>query len=307
MFFGVLDGSAKIGVWMFFILSAYLMTQLYLERNFNRLPQYAAARVGRVFPLYYLILFISLPFQGWLWWRYQFTPLSFFTSVTMLQAPQELWAVPTEVQFYGCFALFWWAWQRGWSRRQLAIGVAVALVLCLVVAALQYRYGTLTGGLSIYLPVFMIGVSAALYEERLVAAVEVLRGKIGTAGLWTACALGLLASVPHVREYFGVHIPARLDPVAWLASFLFFALTLAGTSMAARPLVWLGEVSYGLYLIHHLVLTAAIAFWGRTAFVAVGVVAISLALAELSFRYFEKPLNRWIKALPKSDPARSET
>ena len=60
-----------------------------------------------------------------------------------------------------------------------------------------------------------------------------------------------------------------------------------------RWLIWLGDVSFSLYLIHRIPLLTGMAIAGGLAtgfpFVAV-VIVISLGLAELSVRYLERGL-----------------
>ncbi|WP_261553584.1 acyltransferase family protein [Frankia tisae] len=89
--------------------------------------------------------------------------------------------------------------------------------------------------------------------------------------------------------------------IALLAGALILALEQAATTswlfraLAARPLAWLGQVSYGFYLWHFPVvahwghgLTGALGRW--PAVVAVGV--ISVALAAASYYLLERPIQR---------------
>ena len=71
------------------------------------------------------------------------------------------------------------------------------------------------------------------------------------------------------------------------------------TWLAWAPLVWVGRVSYGGYLFHSLVLWV-FGQWvqassiGMRFFVFVSAWTVTVALASLSFRYFEQPLaRRW--------------
>ena len=56
------SGFGQVGVMLFFVLSGFLITYLYAEKEFNRqnVLQYCLARIGRVFPLYYFLLIASI-------------------------------------------------------------------------------------------------------------------------------------------------------------------------------------------------------------------------------------------------------
>src|ERR1700726_3367243 len=51
-------GGGQIGVMLFFVLSGYLMGVLYLDRPFTfaEVRAYVVRRIGRVLPLFYLVV-----------------------------------------------------------------------------------------------------------------------------------------------------------------------------------------------------------------------------------------------------------
>jgi peptidoglycan/LPS O-acetylase OafA/YrhL len=63
-----------------------------------------------------------------------------------------------------------------------------------------------------------------------------------------------------------------------------------GTLMASRPMRWLGERSYSIYLWNILARIAILATLGHTVFGDVVWIAMFVVLSELSFRYVERPL-----------------
>jgi peptidoglycan/LPS O-acetylase OafA/YrhL len=61
------------------------------------------------------------------------------------------------------------------------------------------------------------------------------------------------------------------------------------------PLLWLGKISYGLYLYHSLVLTL-MPHWlpGKYAVIRVGLeLLITILISGASYRWLERPLLRW--------------
>ena len=74
--------------------------------------------------------------------------------------------------------------------------------------------------------------------------------------------------------------------------------------MSARALVKLGEISYGYYVLHHLVITwVEVRYPQMPGWLAVPLILlVSYALAEASFRLFESPARKMVRllGLPKS-------
>lgn len=307
LFFWVFEGSAKIGVWMFFILSAYLMTKLYLEKNpQEHMKHYALARIGRVLPLYYLIIIISLAFVGEDYWRYSFDNVEgFFLAFSLLSAPAELWAVPVEVQFYLLFALFWFFWAKvgGFSFLRTVVIFSSVLALAVSVTIWKMMQGLNISGLNLYIYIFMIGVMSGVYEDEIRKIYDFIRLKIGGAGLVAVTILLFLLSMPALRLPLGVHIPPRVDPIAIVASFLFFQLSLREEgifrALAGKLFIFFGEVSYGFYLIHHLVITFALVRFSAVdpLILTPSILVISTILAFISYRLIERPANRYIRAM----------
>jgi peptidoglycan/LPS O-acetylase OafA/YrhL len=104
--------------------------------------------------------------------------------------------------------------------------------------------------------------------------------------------------------------------VAILISTAFVATAIRGTGLLCSalrfgPLVWVGEISYGLYIWHRIpgnvaesLIGSHPAIWLRLVSLACEV-AISIAAAAASFYWFERPVRRWLLAPPKPLPVAS--
>ena len=105
-------GLGQLGVMLFFALSGFLMTAIYIDRPYSRqsVADFARARAGRVVPLFWAVALLSIPLSflpGDLW-HYQLTePLVVLGALSFIQAPYELWSIPVEVQYYVLFVLIW--------------------------------------------------------------------------------------------------------------------------------------------------------------------------------------------------------
>jgi peptidoglycan/LPS O-acetylase OafA/YrhL len=107
----------------------------------------------------------------------------------------------------------------------------------------------------------------------------------------------------------------RIDSHSAIAvglTFVVFLAVLGGSSLGGflrRPaVIWLGEISYGIYLIHGMVIfwvlhsareTAVLAKLNLPTFtlMAAGMAVVIVILASVSFVYLEKPAMNWAKRL----------
>ena len=90
-------GSGATGVWMFFILSGYLLAQPFVANparaaDLQFVAGYMARRVGRIVPMYFVVVFISFGFNN-------NTPL-LIEHLLFVEASGHLWTIPQELAFY---------------------------------------------------------------------------------------------------------------------------------------------------------------------------------------------------------------
>ncbi|MFF2487785.1 acyltransferase family protein [Microbacterium sp. NPDC058062] len=130
---------------------------------------------------------------------------------------------------------------------------------------------------------------------------RVARDVTGTAGVLALAGLAALAMVPQTSS-------AATFPGALLAASLLSAVAIVagvwpgswfGRAIDVRPMRWIGDRSYGIYLWHWPLLVLAVAAFAPDATVAtapvwigLGVLAATAAASALSFRYIETPVRR---------------
>ncbi|MGH8201346.1 MAG: acyltransferase family protein [Steroidobacteraceae bacterium] len=293
--------SGWTGVDLFFVLSGYLITSILLKTRDR--PTYFRTfylrRTLRIFPPYYallIIVFVALPLvrpveqrlreDGWMFWLYIGNFLFAAHGWQSMRALNLTWSLAIEEQFY----LLWPALVRLVNRH---FG-AVCIALCILLPALRFALWDAHVGwmwLHVMMPLradsFAWGALVALYPRRfawasaLIIPIAILTGMreyyqpgeiVGTIGysLNAACAAGLIS------------LALRDGPFARTLSF--------------RPLRYIGEVSYGIYLYHaltFLAVTHVVHFHHTVAggFEQVVVVsAISVGVAAISYHFFEQPI-----------------
>jgi peptidoglycan/LPS O-acetylase OafA/YrhL len=207
-----------------------------------------------------------------------------------------LWSVSLEEQFY----LLWpWVLRRVSARRLVGVAVGMVATSMLVragVAQAGLRYEAIWCNTAARLDPLALGALLALaYRAR--------PGWLGPAAR-LLCAAGALALWALVSRYAGlVPSPRPLGAVlGYLGQALAGALALAAALsparpswLGARPLAYLGRISYGLYVFHPLPLVLAGPVPG---------LALTVAAAHLSYTYFESWFLRRKEGLSFARPGR---
>jgi peptidoglycan/LPS O-acetylase OafA/YrhL len=157
--------------------------------------------------------------------------------------------------------------------------------------------------LSSRVPWFGAAVVAVMF-----AGTAIQRWERGTGTLWpVALTAALLALAPLWAIDAGWW---WVQPRVWLTTLALTAATFAGGMLlrgrrVPRPLVWLGVISYSLYLLHHPLLTATIKVTGDLRWspvslqlgVAAAFLLATVLLSWLSHRYLEQPMQAYGRRL----------
>jgi peptidoglycan/LPS O-acetylase OafA/YrhL len=311
---GTLSEAGGFGVDLFYVLSAYLITELLLRERAVRgtveVPAFYLRRILRIWPLYFLFLALAYGLTFFVPGE-ELTPahllaFALFSGNWMLllhpvgTVAAPLWSVSVEEQFY----LVWpWAVRRGSPRRIVGLMLAFSL-LGLLLRAVLARHGV---------DRLWISKNSFTRADGLVAGAvlaTVLRGKLPRlrSTIRTALGLGCLAALVAFAWGLGLYSGAtstlRLTlgwPLVALACAGIVLSVIGGEGMgarllASRPLVYLGRISYGLYVFHQVGLLVAHACFPQyasnplqwAAHFAAGLL-LTVLLAATSYRWFELP------------------
>jgi len=320
------------GVDLFFVISGFVIAYSALllyraeARSFQR--HYWARRLTRIVPLYVLTLFLWLLFFTPQWsaheWFRQLANHLTFTHSLSLHAHSAIdgvnWTLGVEMHFYLAVALLirWLDRIPGW--RILLYGVAIswawrAMIFYVVgpedPAVLFARVAQLPG----VLDEFAAGIFLAklLLDGRrpwfarplpwLVAAIAT--GYVTMSIYWTRADYW-----PHAGMVTLWHTPLAIFFMCVVASAI--SLTQRIADFWLRPVNYLGETSYGIYLWHMFAVELFVfrlGWGGLSALIAV--LAVTIALAALSWHAFEKPFMRLARGTrlrpPDIIPDRSDT
>jgi len=296
-------GFGQIGVMLFFVLSGFLMSHLYIQKevNYVNIRRYAIARIARVVPLFLLALCLSYLISNFIYpdFTYNFdNNAEFFRALFFIHAPYVFWTIPTEIQFYFVFVIFWWLYQKRVSPWVLGLFMALTMLPSIIFYAL---YQKLPEVFSAYSYAFFIGVVTALLYRHLKDN-KSIQQVANWAGL--PFAILLFINLPDLKLALGiasdnVYLRTWADPSSWIIVYGLFICALYGSKSLAflgwKPFVFIGEISYGLYLLHYpLVEHINIPQIGPMGNLLLAF-ALTVMIAYLSFRFFEKPVSQWIR------------
>jgi peptidoglycan/LPS O-acetylase OafA/YrhL len=329
-----------VGVPVFFGLSGFLLFQPYLRRIVAGEPMgsirgFYRRRFVRIFPAYWVALFVQIALGviavgGGVGLFLTMTLTHPYVGQRALTGIVQSWSLTTEVGFYLVLPLFALLAARVAGRRSSVQSVLVVTLLC----ATWIPISTLSRGLmrGLRLPWagnfrFLVVANADYFAIGMLVACLVVGSEVSprihdlrvrifrSPTAWYAMSLFVLwlvatqLPVPRGLEAGS----AKVDMLRQLCYFLvaLFAVApacCAGTTgvaqrfLTSRPLVWLGVVSYGVYLWHQVFLSAPgtngflLDQFGWHAFHAplVPVVALtvagSLVLGAASWYLLERPL-----------------
>jgi peptidoglycan/LPS O-acetylase OafA/YrhL len=289
----------RFGVVAFFLVSGYIIP-FSLERG-GSVRRFWIGRFFRLYPLYWLSLIAILVI-------YQFrgdalTPdfqhhivLNSLVNFTMIQ---ELVGIPhaiglyytltVELVFYTLCAVLFAAGLLSRSVRNAWVVLAGSFVLG-TVAPLAIDHRAPMAGLFYVSSMFVgtvvyrysIGLARLVDVQALIVAVTVF----GLVGCWVNYVHFTDLNDSDPFTFWGATI-------AWSVAYLFFFGAFAmRQERFPRPFLWLGRVSYSLYLMHPLIVVFVV-HWTVRPLALLFVIVVSLLLANTTYKYIELPFQEW--------------
>jgi peptidoglycan/LPS O-acetylase OafA/YrhL len=265
--------NGTIGVTLFFVLSGFLITGILLnyraeiDQKEITLKQilkiFYIRRALRIFPIYYILIFVMLIFQfsmmkqGFWWHFFYLSNVYFWLLGTFHGSLSHFWSLAVEEQFY----LIWPLILLLISRRKIPLILFVGIL-----SALFYRLNfvnqqnemarfLLPGSLDS----FCIGAIFALVQKNTYPKLsEVLENNkiqwMGGMGFFALSQLCIAATISA-----GLKSALYIFLLSFAFGFLIFALCSeeqpkSKISFLQNPmLMYIGKISYGLYLFHNFI------------------------------------------------------
>ena len=238
-------------------------------------------------------------------WRLVVDHESYFEAAAGPSPLDHLWSLSIEEQFYLLFPLLCaLVLVRRSRRRAIALVLAGALVATVLrwvlyepgVDPSRVYFGTDTRAAGL-----LLGVALGLFwtpnrlrphaDRRFTAALDAVA--LGGAAVVAWYAFGLDERRPVAFQ--GGFTAVQVATLALIAVAVYPAPSRSAALLSTRPLRWVGERSYGIYLFHWPVIVFIAAAPGEQPdrpWVVAAEVALTLGLAALSYRLIEQPVRR---------------
>jgi peptidoglycan/LPS O-acetylase OafA/YrhL len=284
---GYLD-FGKIGVAVFFLISGFVIPASLAKADPHLLRHFAISRCFRLYPAYWLSILLALGTMSW-------TVPQLLCNLTMLQGflgvPDLLgiyWTLQIELAFYATCALMA---RRGWLGRHRALFHAGAFFLAAAFVLAALRWWTqvkLPVALPLGLAVMFVGALAQGWIRKTFSADEIRR----TRWLFLALVPALMAiSLLAYNRDYGYGETWYRYFLSYSAALGLFGLCVGRHWLGGRALLFLGEISYSVYLLHPIILWLLWSAWpglqGWPRLIAACLA--SLVLAYASHRLVERP------------------
>lgn len=319
-----------LGVTVFFVLSGYLITSLLLIEFNNTgkidLPQFWLRRVRRLIPAIVFVIVCTIVlctlFNHALltkartdvvpsllffnnWWQI-FHNVSYFDALGSPSPLAHFWSLAIEEQFYLIWpVVLFISLKAGVKKGALRNATLVLAVFSALEMALMFSpaadpsrmyYGTDTRAFSLLIgawlafvwPSHMLGAKGTM---RLTKRVRTILDSVGGVAL-----IGLLAMVGYTNGFTPFLYQGGLVLCSILTAIVIAVMvhpaSILGRIAGAKPLVWIGKRSYGIYLWHYPLLllmnpnsVSETPWW----LYIIQLVMIFIC-AEFSYRFVENPV-----------------
>ena len=300
---GGLLNLGSVGVAIFFVLSAYLLTDNLQTGSYKNVSHYYQSRYRRIFPAFFAFTILFLVCYQ-LFGKYPHAvdvnpiyalasslfaqPIFLFTSINSVDILPGTWSLYTEIYFYLLLPLIFWLISR-FKQKANVIILFIFLTWIIRPLLISQISWTINGSVFAYLDYFLLGVLLALYKDSF-------------AKLRVSTWLGLFVSISSVILPFG---SSEAFSIRGLGAFLIISSCLRENSkgfLSSKHVVSLGQKSYGLFLSHIFI------FWYlsvplldyfeiesfQVRFIIGSLIAFctSFFMSSLSYRYLENPMKR---------------
>lgn len=308
-----------VGVDIFFVISGYLITRILLKdiaaQRFSIVTFYER-RARRILPALFALLAICL-IGGWfvllpdayvrlaqsaiatltflsnVWfWR---QTGNYFAPAADMEPLLHTWSLAVEEQFYIIFPLFLWLIARDRRRRYLFWGLLIPCLASFGLSVWATRVEPIANFFLAPTRAWELGIGAFLAAGRFP---DIRRPAAIEALAWIGCGLivaSILVLSPSTPFPGLAALPACLGTALILWSGERGSATALGRLLSLPGPVWIGLISYSLYLWHWPVLVALRLYHGALDLPlqdALFGIALAILLAHISWRLVETPFRR---------------
>ena len=288
-FVGLVYSRMEIGVPIFFVLSGYLLFGPWVRAAASgaaspSLTRYAWHRVRRIMPAYLVTVLLAYaiyhfrdggPNPGHTWWGLfrNLTLTQIYTDnyafALLHQGLTQMWSLAVEVAFYVALPVLAWLLmvllcRRRWRPVLLLAGLGGLALLSLGWIVLVHTTDFLPDGAKLWLPGYLIWFLGGMMLTVLSAMGVRVYGFLAVplAAICYLIACTPIAGEPQTSPTGMAQALVKMAFYAVIATLVVAPLALGDSGwyaslLASRPMVWLGEISYEIFLVHLVLMEVA--------------------------------------------------
>ncbi|WP_289032202.1 acyltransferase [uncultured Paraglaciecola sp.] len=322
-----LSGVGKSGVYLFFLLSSFLLTLPLLRKGkeiftFPVMSHYWQRRFFRIYPLYtlylllgvvstwFLVTFIGKSGRGI---PFELTWFEFLKHLALLEGKGVTWSIAVEFKFYFILPILILVIVY---IRQLGTAATVSLFTFLMIASqiISPQSESLTNDARLlpYMPVFIIGIFIAVLHEHINKNKPNHKVMMTLKWLGFIGVIGVIIMTPVIySKITGVSVPKNFFHKQFIAYSIFWSFIILSAVnidgiiqklFSIKILRFYGTLSFSLYLFHPVYISLLMRL-NLNSYLAAWLVLVSSTItAYLTFVILEKPISRY-KLKFKSDPS----
>jgi peptidoglycan/LPS O-acetylase OafA/YrhL len=317
--FGIYWGG--IGVRLFFVLSGFLITSIllkcrqYIESQqqtiFFTVRQFYIRRFLRLLPLYYVTLAIAYivnipPVRETIAWHIPYLSNIYFAIQGEYDASvSHLWSLAVEEQFYLLLPWLILLIHKKFLLPTIIILISIAPLFRLVSSIIGLNQVAIWVMMPNFLDTLGLGSLLAYLNYQEDKFKKSHKKKLLKIFLVVGIFLWIFSNIIknnniQFLKIFAIHEIALGLIFTWLiakASIGFKGLI--GKTLELEPLVYLGKISYGIYLLHLFmpyIVKKAFSVFGLSSYLSLPVLTLlssvaTIILATISWHFLEKPIN----------------
>lgn len=311
---GVFTGAGTAGVWIFFVLSGFLLAIPFVKRpgiavSYDYMNEYLLRRLKRILPMYYFFIIVTFFFYG------KFDSNA-FRHLLFLQGDGHLWTIPQEMLFYlflPFIMIFNYLVFRG---RALPVVIALSIIMVLSNMYLDKDIISMFGGNHVrpaFVGIFICGImfsylyhGVVLNNSSLPVLSSTTKRVISIAGI--ALIIGFVV-LPTDNLYDSKIYYAHIYPgwFGFAAGMMILLVLIAPGTLYDKILSWLplramGLVGFSFYLLHPHIITLVKGMQDYYIGYRVGafpqlliVLVITYFLSAFTYSYIERPFLKLAK------------
>jgi peptidoglycan/LPS O-acetylase OafA/YrhL len=318
--FANFSGIGKSGVYLFFVLSSFLLTLPFIKKGIGAankffLMNYSLRRFFRIYPLYFMYLLLGLV-TSMVFWKitgseqpvgmpFTLSLKEFFQQLLLIQGKGVTWSILVEFHYYFVLPLLALTYSIV-LKNKLLPSIILTIILIYISQLIWPQSEAIQNDprLGPYLPIFLMGsLLAVIYhnwqennlsEKKKIALIVEILGMLS--------ALILIFMIPSVSSYIlEKEIPFNYYNKEFIVFGLLWSIVLfasvagLGTlkKLFSMPILrYMGFISFSVYLLHVIVIEEIERVGTEIPMQGWIMLGLTVLASHLTWRFVEKPTSK---------------